>query len=215
MSPPARAPASEPEGDPPRVLVALATRARAGDAAALEDLATALYPNVRTWLGRRLRGAAIDPDDVTQIAMAHLVLHLHQCRAAHDRALLAWARAVAWRTALEILRTGETYVAQRAVPLFDDDGAPVGELGFVDGWADLARVIDEPLTPRERLARAAVHALDRMPEALALLFWMRLVDDASWPEVAAALETTVFAVKRRYERAVVLLRALLRGGDAP
>lgn len=193
-------------------LVALITRARAGDAPALERLATALYPIVRTALARRLRrDAPVDVDDVTQIAVARATARLDRCAACDDPGVRSWARAVAWRVALEELRTNAAALARRSLPLEAYDHYPAEDTVAGTDPSDGGRAE----AVRDRLARAAVEALNRMPEPIGVLFWMRLIEDASWAEIAAVLGTTTAGVKRRFQRArATLHRLLARGSDA-
>lgn len=185
-------------------------RAHAGDQAALEAFASALYPVVRAALGRRVRRSApVELDDLIQAAVARAVTRLDQCGAADDRGVRAWASAVAWRVALEEFRSGAAAIRRRSVPLFDDDHDPVGGREFAE---DAPARHDAEDDPRTWLARAAVEALDGMPGHVGVLFWMRLIEEAPWPDIARALGTTTAGVKRRFQRAVGTLRRALTTG---
>lgn len=201
-------------GPEPAGLVALARAVAAGNRGALEHLVRALYPVVRHWLGARLRHrSAEDLADLTQTAVALVAERVAQCDARDDRQLRAWARAVAWRVALEDVRSRAAWIVRHSQPL------PEGGGDLPARQADAFGLVtaDEPDDDTTTLARAAVQALDRMPPAVGLLFWMRLVEGASWPEIARAVGTTTAGVKRRFERARARLRRLLatvdHGGD--
>jgi RNA polymerase sigma factor (sigma-70 family) len=210
-------------------IVALVRRAQAGDRTALNAVAQWLYPVVDEalrWRARRLPPA--DREDLTQAAVARAAERLARCDAADVHGVRAWARAVAWRLYLEDWRTGASAVARRSVPLYPDDTAadPRGATGWVGRGdernagsafgargATEARIDDEG--PVAALARAAVDALDQLPRPVGLLFWMRLIEEASWSEIAAAFGTTTAAVKRRFQRAqATLRRRLTRGARA-
>lgn len=196
------------------MLVALARASARGDRGALERLVEDLYPVVRRWLGARLRHRpTADVDDLTQTAMALVAQRVRQCTARNDRQVRAWARAVAWRVALEDLRSPPARVVRRSQPLSDDGNRMAGARDIPAGLLALpaADALDEPDERGAALARAAVRALDRMPASVGLLFWMRLVEGASWPEVARELGTTTAGVKRRFERARAQLRRALCG----
>lgn len=194
-------------------MVGLASDAIRGSRSALERLMSLLYPIVRRSLSARLRHRSPeDVDDLTQTTMARVAERLPQCVAASDPQLVAWVRAIAWRVALEELRTPAARIARVSRSIDDAARSPrspgrqlTSEVHPVDHY-DADRDDD---TGASVMARAAARALDAMPSSTGLLFWMRLVDGASWPEIAQALGTTTAGVKRRFERACARLRSVL------
>jgi RNA polymerase sigma factor (sigma-70 family) len=190
---------------------------RAGDPEALEQWVVALYPVVRRALARRLpRATQADLDDATQAGMARIAARARQCTASHDRGVVAWACTVAWHAALEDLRSGAVRVARRSLP-FDaplrGPGPNVPPAETIAAPWDASVVDDE--TDADELARRAVVALDALPPPIGVLFWMRLVEDATWPDIGRALGTSTSAVKRRFQRAQATLRRLLARPDRP
>ena len=194
-----------PESNP---LAALVARARSGDRVALEAVAVAVYPVVRAMLRRRLRGDGhLEADDLTHIAVTRAVARLGTCQAADDRGVRAWVRGVAWRVALEEMRTGAAVLARRTRALGDYDRGSDPTVGLTA--EDPATWEAGVVGPLDELARAAVDALDRIPRHVGVLFWMRLIEAATWPATAHALGTTTAGAKRRFQRAIATLRRAL------
>lgn len=85
----------------------------------------------------------------------------------------------------------------------------------------------EPLAPQEprrgprgeleagELAGAVAEAIERLPEALRLPFWLRWHEELSFADIAAQLGRSEVAVRKRYSRALAELRRLLEGWLPP
>lgn len=194
----------------------LARAAGRGDAGALARLVPVLYRIAGVYLRRRLRG--VDPEDVADLAsegVVKIVERLHTARADSDAAFFGWAHAVVWRAALDAQRSrGRRDAGWRAAPLADAPPGHFGQPGRRAGvvlppGASLSAVAetDGNGSPTQVLARLAAEAQDQLaPEAVSAL-WAHLVLGAAWTEVAAVLGTTPGAAKRRFQRALVVLRA--------
>lgn len=206
--------ATTPTGATAERLPALARAALRGSAGAHDDLAAALYPDVRGVLAGRLRRCARDDlEDLTQAAMGQIARRLEQCRADSDRALRAWARAVAWHVALDTLRSDRASPTRHTLPSPSQAEAALQDVALAQWRAEQGAELwpDARERRRVRLARAAVCALDGLPQATGLLFWLRVMEGAAWQEVAAVLGTTPGGAKRRFQRAVATLRRRVGG----
>ncbi|MBY0303835.1 MAG: sigma-70 family RNA polymerase sigma factor [Sphingomonas sp.] len=74
-------------------LKALMVRGLDGDAAAQNALLTAMLPLLRSFFGRRLRGAGDDVEDLVQDTL--IAIHTRRASYDRDRPFTAWAYAVA------------------------------------------------------------------------------------------------------------------------
>lgn len=74
-------------------LKALMVRGLDGEAAAQNALLTAMMPLLRSFFGRRLRGAADDVEDLVQDTL--IAIHTRRASYDRDRPFTAWAYAVA------------------------------------------------------------------------------------------------------------------------
>lgn len=191
-----------------------ARAAAAGDASALIRLVPTLYDVARRALGARLRD--VDPEDLADLTSEGVVKaieHLHAARPASAAMFRAWVRAVVWRAALDARRTrGRHDAAWRAASLdAHRDGAPHAPATRAlphptsDPWPGVGD--SAPESPLAALARLAVDAQRELPPGASLVLWAHLVTGAGWADVAVLVGTTPAGAKRRFQRAVVALRA--------
>ncbi len=178
----------------PRDALALLRATRAGDAQAYETLLLTLRLPMRRYLRARFR-FAIAPEmcyeDIEQDALLHVHVHLPDCRAETEGALIGWALAIARRAALDVLREPfETRSLHSSV--------------VMERLADDAAGPDAEETPVS--ARRLVEAQQWLPAVDQELLWRRLVRRESWVEVGAALGLSWTAARRRFQRAQQILR---------
>ena len=209
----------------------LLARARAGDPAAHDRLARALYAPVRRMLASRFRRQPRDAiDDLTQEAMARIVRLLPTCRARTESRFHAWAYRAARSAALNYLvapgavrAAADARLVSLDAPLATSGPADASGTRVADALADaeaLAEILWRVNTARTvnaasagrggappdvRRQRAAVAAYRELPEPAQLLLWLRLVEGAEWADLGRELGTTGAAVKRRFERACARL----------
>jgi len=111
--------------------VELLSRARAGDADAVDQLFQRTLPALRRWArGRLPAGArgALDTQDLVQDTLLKALRHLDRFESRHDGAFQAYLRqAVLNRITDEVRR-----VARRPAPASVDEGLPSGEASPLD-----------------------------------------------------------------------------------
>lgn len=166
-------------------------RARAGDAAAMEAILTAVTPSVERFVRRMCPGA--EADDVLQETLLAVLTHLDRFEG--RSALTSWVFALT-RSACSRRHRG-----QKNQPHDGDDA--VAEMP--DAGADPeARAADTELTGA--LTRALATLGDEHREVILL----RDIEGLTAPEAAAALNLSVDALKSRLHRARAALREALR-----
>ncbi len=79
-----------------------------GDAAAHEQLLRAMAPLLRSFFGRRLRGAADDVEDLVQESL--IAIHTRRATYDRDRPFTAWAYAVARYKMIDHFRRSRQHV---------------------------------------------------------------------------------------------------------
>ena len=172
---------------------AVIQRAKAGDAAALEEVLSRVAPAVRRF-GVRMCRNPDDADDVLQDTLLSIATHLPEFEGRSS--LSSWVFTLA-RTACARRRRG----LKNRPPVADDR-------------ADERR--DETASPEERaadreLGDALVRALDSLSDELREVVLLRDVEGLTAPEAAEVLGIGVDALKSRLHRA----RAALREALAP
>jgi RNA polymerase sigma-70 factor (ECF subfamily) len=184
-------PDSDSQSESSCVLVA---RARAGDAAALEELCSRYLPRLRRWAHGRLpmwaRSGAVDTFDLVQDTMAQVVRHLPSFEPRHEGAFQAYLRqALLNRVRDEIRRS-------RRCPPAD----PLDTSKPSNGASPLEEAIGEEALERYEAALQRLKPVDR--EAIILRIEMGLPYD----EVAAALgKPSAAAAHMTVSRALVRL----------
>jgi len=182
---------------------ALVARAVAGEAAAFEIL-VARYEDRVFRLACRLVGKD-DALDVTQEALIQIFRRLGSFRG--DSRFGTWVYRVATNAGLmhrraRARRPGESL--ERFLPSFDGAGRHRGtpeELYVV--------VHAEERLDRERLARHAMNALERLPETYRVPFVLRDLEELTTDEVAETLGLKPATVRQRVHRARLMLRGYL------
>jgi RNA polymerase sigma factor (sigma-70 family) len=177
----------------------LVAAARAGDAAAWDDLVDRYLPLVTAVIGR-FRLSSSDADDVNQTVWLRLVEHLDGLR--EPRALPGWLVTTTRNEALQLIR-------RRARDLPVDPGATAA----FDGVGDHAPDVDEALVSDLR-AQALRDALDELPPKRRELLLLLLVDPPlPYEEISARLGIPKGSIGPTRARALEQLRSsrALRG----
>ncbi len=170
----------------------LIDRARAGDAAALEELLSTVAPSVHRF-GLRMCKNAHDAEDVLQDTLLSVATHLGEFEG--RASLLSWVFTLA-RTACVRRRRG----------LKNQPPADV---------ADLAEARDAGPTPEQQtadreLAGALGRALDALPEDYREVIVLRDIEGLTAADAAVSLGVSVDALKSRLHRAREALRSALK-----
>jgi RNA polymerase sigma-70 factor (ECF subfamily) len=181
--------------DDPFDLRSLLRRARAGDAAARNDLLARLRPYlralVRSWLGPA-PARQQEASDVVQETLLHIERGLAGFRGDGVPQFLAWAKRIAHNDAADAR-----------------GGAAVG------GDAAPPDAVDPGLAPPDVLAQAEdmtrlIAALERRPADQRDLFTARVFEGLPYDEIAERLGATPGALRLRFFRLCQELRAELR-----
>lgn len=179
-----------PEDDSSRSLDEAMARYADGDDEAFASLYDGLAPRLLRYLQRHTQNSAQAKDHLQQT-----LLHIHRARGSFRRgaAVVPWAFAIARRLVLDGVRRG------KLEPSLSPDARPVEE--------ELQHSADSEYAAKQ-LAGRMVETLARLPENQRVAFELIRQDGLSLSEAAAALGTTVTAVKLRLHRASVALRAV-------
>jgi RNA polymerase sigma factor (sigma-70 family) len=183
-------------------LADLLARAKAGDRAALDELLIRLHTIIARWASRRMGDARAESysQDVALEALMRVRRHYRSCRAESDREVRAWAIAIARNEALRLFESG---YFRYAVSL---------AAGQIERPAAFAAHADSEASERgawHHLRQLAGAAQDSLPRETQRLLFVRLIEGASWREVAEEFGTTDAGAKRRYQRAVARLRGVV------
>ena len=163
----------------------LLERVQRGDGEALATLFRRYAADLHR-LVYRLLGSRDDADDVVQdvfVGLRH-ALARYEPRGRFD----VWLRRVAARTALMRLRADRRRRARAEHVVTEPRVLPVDDTAL---GSELAR------------------AIDALPEALRVVFVLRMIEGFSHDEIAAALDTSVGASKVRLHRALKRLQSAL------
>lgn len=173
------------------------SKARSGDAAAMERVLTEVAPAVHRF-GMRMCRHANDADDVLQDTLLAIANNLSSFEGRSS--LTSWVFTLA-RTACSRRRRGlknQPHVADdEAQELIDERGSP-----------------EDAVLQSELRARVNA-ALDRLPDQLREAIELRDVQGLSAKEAATVLDISVEALKSRLHRGRTLLRAALTTALAP
>lgn len=199
-------------------LAELLHRAQAGEEDALEELLIRVQQPVLVFLKKRLDEPRLHRfvEDVVSEVLIRVFKHYEKCEAGTDREMISWVLSIAHNEALRLLSRRPL---RYALLLGDRDPAETGARRRNGGHT--------PPTPggyspfREQGQRSpGLEALlevlsvveeDVEPE-LALVLYLKLVEDRSWEEIGNSLDITRAAAKRRYQRAQHSLeKKVLRG----
>jgi RNA polymerase sigma factor (TIGR02999 family) len=189
------------EGAPPVAddLTVLIRRVRDGDDAARSDLFSTAYADLRQLASSRLRGGG-RPQDFNTTALVHesylRFLRGGELRAADRRAFFAYASQVMRSVIVDQVREQEAL--RRGGDVRHD--TLDSELGLADGQGE-----SEILQVHEALA-----ALAKSEPRLAQVVEMRYFGGYTEIEISSALDLTPRTVRRDWEKARLLLIALMK-----
>jgi RNA polymerase sigma-70 factor (ECF subfamily) len=189
----------------------LAAQAASGDSHAFEAL-------VERYQGRIFRLACrltseTDAPDVLQDTFLQLYRHLDEFRGASRFG--TWLYRIATNVCLMRRRAASRRPSESLesfLPRFDENGTHADTPETLRLTSQLDERID-----RQRLARRARAALDRLPESYREAFVLRDLEELPTAEVAEALGLEPAAVRQRVHRARLMLRGYLSelAGGAP
>jgi RNA polymerase sigma-70 factor (ECF subfamily) len=180
----------------------LMQRYQDGDASAFRELYALVAPRLLGYLMKMARSRAV-ADDLLQQTM----LKVHRARGAYVRGAdpIPWIYSIAHRTFID-----ETRRTKRAIVNVGSSDDPLPEISAgLDGEAVDRK--DEPRADPE-LAKAALDALAKLPEAQREAVVLTKLDGKSVAEAAQIAGTSVGAMKVRAHRGYEALRKLLGGG---
>jgi RNA polymerase sigma-70 factor (ECF subfamily) len=176
--------------------------ARTGDRDAETRLLLEVRPFLRAEVERFAQGQAFgawDGSDVVQDFFVKLQLLQpgQDFRGTTSQQFLKWLRTMVYRKFLDILRAAQA--DKRG------GGQPLGPLPG-DSHGDVALAADtstpsEQLIRREEQEEVAV-VLERLSADYQQVIRLRIFDGSSWAEIATAMDRSVDAVKKLYERAI-------------
>ena len=189
------------ESDNDAVLV---SRAKEGDLAAFEALATRYERRVYSLALRILRHEQ-DAEDVTQQTFLNVLEHLSGFRA--ESSFATWLMRIATHAALKIIRKRrglETVSLEETTePQDGSDNIPHPE--YIADW----RESPERLVHRNETMQLIDDALSQLDEKHRLVFLLRDVEGLSIQETAETLDLSEANVKVRLLRARLQLREML------
>jgi RNA polymerase sigma-70 factor (ECF subfamily) len=170
-----------------------------GDAAAFQELYRQIAPRILSYFLRMARERAL-AEDLLQITF----LKIHRARGAYVRGAdpMPWIYAIAHRAFLDEMRKRQRAKVQLSAA---GDDMPEPAVG-IDGQSAESR--DEPRHDSE-LTRAALAALERLPEKQREAVVLTKLDGKSIAEAAAITGTTPGAMKVRAHRGYEALRKAL------
>ncbi len=176
---------------------ALISRARAGDAEALENLYRAFEGPVYS-LARRLCRSSQDAEDIVQETFVEVLRSIRRYRG--EGPLVAWIKKVAASKALMKIRKHRK--EQFDQPIEEDEHGPLPDAGSLSGRP-------------ERGAHSRVDlesALARLSGTSRSVVWLHDVEGYTHEEIAAMMGRTISFSKSQLARAHTRLRALLDAG---
>jgi RNA polymerase sigma-70 factor (ECF subfamily) len=175
-----------------------------GDATAFRELYALVAPKLLGYLMRMARSRAL-ADDLLQ----QTFLKVHRARSAYIRGSdpLPWIYSIAHRTFLDEARKQKRAI----VKVGDGDVLPEVAAG-IGGESDDRR--DDPRVDPD-VAKAAIDALQSLPEQQREAVVLTKLDGKSVAEAAEIAGTSVGAMKVRAHRGYEALRRLLGGRKAP
>jgi RNA polymerase sigma-70 factor (ECF subfamily) len=165
---------------------------------ALEAFYAAYFDRVYGYVRRMLRDEHL-AEDLTQ----DIFMSIHRALSSYDpaRDLRPWVFTIATNKLRDLWQSRVFQQGRRQVSLDDDEaGAPAPAVP-----ADGPR---ESLEAGE-LGAAVAQAIELLPESLRVPFWLRWHEELSFEEIAAELDRSEVAVRKRYSRALAELRRLL------
>lgn len=188
--------------------IKLLDRAQRGDKAALNDLLTALRPDIYGYLMGRLQShpsTSAQAEELTQATLLRVARSIDTCRATSDGELWSWVRTTARRVLVDLYRkrkaehdrrvwtSKESLVAQVAVEaLFGEPAVDDPDDETVDSDVLIGRIL---LEAQSELTPGTQEVVRR-----------NLLLNETWADTGAAVGTSGPGAKRRWQRATARLR---------
>jgi RNA polymerase sigma-70 factor (ECF subfamily) len=177
----------------------LLQKARAGDHAALNELAGEVRPELAAIAKKALpkrKGGKDDASDVVQESLLAICRNIGNFRGTTEAEFRAWLRAIVRNKARDVQRydhqPGRDENRKQALPE-DSSGAVMLAAGTSSP--------SQQATRREEEARRE-EALKRLPADAQEVIRLHFHEERDWPEIAREMERSEAAVKRLYFRAV-------------
>ncbi|MEX1023615.1 MAG: RNA polymerase sigma factor [Planctomycetota bacterium] len=170
----------------------LRVRLVARDEEALAEMFDVFFERVWAFLRRSVADDGL-AEDLTQ----DVFLRIYQALPRYDpaRALRPWIFTIATNRLRDHWRSGAHRLDRQSVDV--DDGAL--HLPADDG-------LPADLLEREELAGLVGEAVERLPEGMRLVVQLRAFQDLSFEEIAEVLELQPTAARKRFSRALTMLR---------
>lgn len=182
-------------------LAELCRLAAAGDAAALDAVLRATQEPVHRYLARRLARCPDGDDtagDLRQEVLLRAAAALPRCEFENDRSVVAWILRITRHVLVDHLRAER----RRHPPVSGEGLELLAERAALVQWQSGHHAHPGG----ELMDEVTARAMSGLPRQTAELFRLRVQLGCTWPEVAAALDTTAGGAKRRFQRAQVALR---------
>jgi RNA polymerase sigma-70 factor (ECF subfamily) len=189
----------------------LLSRARAGDAAAVEQLLVRHRDRLAQMVAVRMDdrlGARVDPSDVVQETLAIAARRLPEYLRNSSLAFYPWLRQIAWTRLVDLHRC-HVAASKRSVSREEPMGLPDSSTMQLANWlatggtGPLRHLLREELRERVRSAMAQLGTEDRE------ILLLRHLEELSYAECAVILGTSEAAAMQRHVRAARRLHRLL------
>jgi RNA polymerase sigma-70 factor (ECF subfamily) len=185
----------EPAGAYPILPRAVRERLVQLDPAALEQFFDAFFDRIYGYV-RRLVASDHLAEDLTQ----DIFLHLHQALPKYDpeRDLRPWVFTIATNKIRDYWRSRRHRDSLRERSLEVDE----------DNTIDLPAATEAPdhALTREEIDAGVREAIEELPDGLRVTLVMRVYEGMSFEEIGAVLERNEVAIRKRYSRALEVLR---------
>jgi RNA polymerase sigma-70 factor (ECF subfamily) len=180
----------------------LVERLRAGDHAAVSDLASTYSPRIRQLAMRHLRSEE-DADEVVQDVLLKVYQNIEAFRG--DSALSSWIYRITFNTAMSRLRAAKA--GRRDAELFPFEPAG-GDGSRAPDIADWSSMGDDEVH-RAELRQRLIKALAGLPRIYRVPVLLRDVQGMTTEEASAALHVKDETLKSRLRRGRMILRQQL------
>jgi len=188
------------------------TRARGGDARALEEL-LGLYRNYLRLLARGQIGAVLgrrlEASDLVQDTLLEAYRDFARFQGTSERELVAWLRRILVRNLADQARHFEAqkrgFQEQESLEALLDRSSLAVHKALAEGILS-----PSALAAKREQAVLLADALEKLPEDYREVLILRHLERLSFEEVAARLGRTNGAVRKIWTRALVKLRLLLK-----
>lgn len=177
------------------MLTDLRKRALKGDDLARGDLLTRIRTISYRFVHRRLGSHPADEafaEDVASEVILQVHRSLEDARARTDRELAGWVLSITRNVAVDLARREW---------LGSNGAAGSYSVEQITSSQDLGPTVDA-----DALLSVVFEIHDALSAEVQTILWLRLVEGASWDEIALSLGKSMYAVRRQYQRAQQRLR---------